>query len=152
MPESLLLFALLEGSRARPLPKAMIHRLRSVATAEGSGTAESSNARDARALSAATKTKVLLVDDDDAVRNAFRRVLQSRGYQVFACRSGGEALEQLASGGFDAMVSDVRMPGMSGLKLLRVVREHDLDLPVILVTGNPDIGSATEAVEYGAFQ
>jgi EAL domain-containing protein (putative c-di-GMP-specific phosphodiesterase class I) len=50
------------------------------------------------------------------------------------------------------MVSDVRMPGMSGLKLLRAVREHDLDLPVILVTGNPDLASATEAVEYGAFQ
>jgi EAL domain-containing protein (putative c-di-GMP-specific phosphodiesterase class I) len=55
-------------------------------------------------------------------------------------------------GEYDAMVSDVRMPGMSGLKLLRTVREHDLDLPVILVTGNPDLASATEAVEYGAFQ
>ena len=107
---------------------------------------------DARKLSSATETKVLLVDDDDAVRNALRRVLEHRGYQVFACSSGGEALEQLAHGGFDAMVSDVRMPGMSGLKLLKAVREHDLDLPVILVTGNPDLASATEAVEYGAFQ
>ena len=98
------------------------------------------------------ETKVLLVDDDDAVRNAIRRVLERRGYQVFACSSGAEALEHLALGGYDAMVSDVRMPGMSGLKLLRAVREHDLDLPVILVTGNPDLASATEAVEYGAFQ
>jgi EAL domain-containing protein (putative c-di-GMP-specific phosphodiesterase class I) len=106
----------------------------------------------ARVPSSATKAKVLLVDDDDAVRNAFRRVLENRGYEVFACRSGSEALECLAEGGYDAMVSDVRMPGMSGLKLLRAVREHDLDLPVILVTGNPDLGSATEAVEYGAFQ
>lgn len=99
-----------------------------------------------------SETKVLLVDDDAAVRNALRRVLERRGYQVFACSSGVEALEHLSSGGFDAMVSDVRMPGMSGLKLLRAVREHDLDLPVILVTGNPDLASATEAVEYGAFQ
>jgi CheY-like chemotaxis protein len=113
---------------------------------------ESPGVRDARKLAGATKTKVLLVDDDDAVRNAFRRVLESRGYTVFACRSGTEALERLAAGDYDAMVSDVRMPGMSGLKLLRAVREHDLDLPVILVTGNPDLGSATEAVEYGAFQ
>jgi EAL domain-containing protein (putative c-di-GMP-specific phosphodiesterase class I) len=104
------------------------------------------------APSAATPIRVLLVDDDDAVRNAFTRVLQSRGYQVFPCRSGAEALERLGAGGYDAMVSDVRMPGMSGLKLLRAVREHDLDLPVILVTGNPDLGSATEAVEYGACQ
>jgi len=99
-----------------------------------------------------SETKVLLVDDDAAVRNALRRVLEHRGYRVFACSSGGEALERLAAGGYDAMVSDVRMPGMSGLKLLRAVREHDLDLPVILVTGNPDLASATEAVEYGAFQ
>lgn len=100
----------------------------------------------------ALETKVLLVDDDAAVRNALRRVLEHRGYNVFACSSGAEALEQLANGDYDAMVSDVRMPGMSGLKLLRAVREHDLDLPVILVTGNPDLASATEAVEYGAFQ
>ncbi|HYQ44822.1 MAG TPA: EAL domain-containing response regulator [Polyangiaceae bacterium] len=103
-------------------------------------------------LSLHADTKVLLVDDDAAVRNALRRVLERRGYQVFACSSGSEALEHLAVGGYDAMVSDVRMPGMSGLKLLRAVREHDLDLPVILVTGNPDLASATEAVEYGAFQ
>ncbi len=122
------------------------------APADLTNSAESTGVHDARGLSKAAKTKVLLVDDDDAVRNAFRRVLESRGYQVFACRSGSEALQRLAAGGFDAMVSDVRMPGMSGLTLLRAVREHDLDLPVILVTGNPDLGSATEAVEYGAFQ
>ncbi len=110
------------------------------------------SAIDASKLNAANQTKVLLVDDDDAVRNALRRVLENRGYRVVACGSGGEALEQIAKGGYDAMVSDVRMPGMSGLKLLRAVREHDLDLPVILVTGNPDLGSAAEAVEHGAFQ
>jgi len=99
-----------------------------------------------------SETRVLLVDDDDAVRNVLRRVLEHRGYRVVPCASGSEALEHLAAGSYDAMVSDVRMPGMSGLKLLRAVREHDLDLPVILVTGNPDLSSATEAVEYGAFQ
>jgi EAL domain-containing protein (putative c-di-GMP-specific phosphodiesterase class I) len=107
---------------------------------------------DAKRLAATSETKVLLVDDDSAVRNALRRILETRGYRVLACANGGEALEQLALGGFDAMVSDVRMPGMNGLKLLRAVREHDLDLPVILVTGNPDLASATEAVEHGAFQ
>jgi EAL domain-containing protein (putative c-di-GMP-specific phosphodiesterase class I) len=107
---------------------------------------------DLEARSAAAQTRVLLVDDDDAVRNALRRVLEHRGYRVISSSSGAEALERLAGGGYDAMVSDVRMPGMSGLSLLRAVREHDLDLPVILVTGNPDLASATEAVEHGAFQ
>ena len=100
----------------------------------------------------APKTKVLLVDDDDAVRNAFRRVLQSRGYQVCACASGAEAMRQIGAGEFDALVSDVRMPGMSGLALLRAVRDHDLDLPVILITGNPDFESAAQAAQYGAFR
>ena len=99
-----------------------------------------------------SETKVLLVDDDDALRNALRRVLENRGYRVVAFSGGSEALAQVAAGGYDAMVSDVRMPGMSGLELLRAVREHDLDLPVILITGNPDLSSATEAVEYGAFK
>jgi EAL domain-containing protein (putative c-di-GMP-specific phosphodiesterase class I) len=107
---------------------------------------------DLEARSAATETRILLVDDDDAVRNALRRVLEHRGYRVVPCRSGSEALERLAGGGYDAMLSDVRMPGMSGLCLLRAVREYDLDLPVILVTGNPDLASASEAVEHGAFQ
>ena len=121
-------------------------------TAERVAGSQRGAAVDVGKLSSVAQTRVLLVDDDTAVRNALRRVLENRGYRVFPCGSGREALEQLATGSFDAMVSDVRMPGMSGLKLLRAVREHDLDLPVILVTGNPDLVSATEAVEYGAFQ
>ncbi|MEI9948018.1 MAG: response regulator [Pseudomonadota bacterium] len=58
-----------------------------------------------------SETKVLLVDDDAAVRTTLQRVLQSRGYQVFACTSGGEALVHLAAGGYDAMVSDVHIAG-----------------------------------------
>ncbi|HEY4105085.1 MAG TPA: EAL domain-containing response regulator [Polyangiaceae bacterium] len=127
--------------------------LRGIAAGKtGSASPDESGAQDANALASATKVRVLLVDDDDAVRVAFRRVLERRGFSVFPCCSGQEALDRLASGSFDAMVSDVRMPGMSGLKLLRAVREHDLDLPVILVTGNPDVDSASEAVEYGAFK
>src|SRR3569623_2918648 len=53
---------------------------------------------------------------------------------------------------FDVVVSDVTMPGMSGLELLRAVREHDLDLPVVLMTGGPDVKDAIKAMEYGAFR
>jgi EAL domain-containing protein (putative c-di-GMP-specific phosphodiesterase class I)/CheY-like chemotaxis protein len=79
-------------------------------------------------------------------------VLQKSGHYVVACNSGREALSILTTEAFDVMVSDVHMPGLSGLKLLRAVREHDLDLPVVLVTGNPDVQTATDAVEYGAFR
>ncbi|HEY0469329.1 MAG TPA: response regulator, partial [Polyangiaceae bacterium] len=145
----MLLFAALLNFRQRPFSLHMAPGKRLETTARASEPGAHASV-DAGRLHA--ETKVLLVDDDDAVRNALRRVLERRGYQVFTCSSGADALERLAVGGYDAMVSDVRMPGMSGLKLLRAVREHDLDLPVILVTGNPDLASATEAVEYGAFQ
>ena len=72
--------------------------------------------------------------------------------RVSVASSGPEALALLTQGRFDAVVSDIQMPGMNGLKLLYAVREHDLDLPVILMTGNPEIKTATAAVGYGAFQ
>jgi DNA-binding NtrC family response regulator len=71
---------------------------------------------------------------------------------VVACSSGDDALVSLARETFDVMISDIQMPGVTGLTLLRAVRDHDLDLPVVLVTGNPGVKSAADAVEYGAFR
>jgi EAL domain-containing protein (putative c-di-GMP-specific phosphodiesterase class I)/CheY-like chemotaxis protein len=98
------------------------------------------------------ETRILLVDDDDAVLKGTKRILEKAGHRVIACASGNEALELLASQAFDAMISDIQMPGITGLKLLRAVREYDLDLPVVLMTGAPGVKSAAEAVEYGAFR
>jgi len=95
---------------------------------------------------------VLLVDDDPAVLRVTRRRLERLGFAVVACSSGAEALQSLERESFDVIVSDVHMPGMGGLRLLRLVRERDLDLPVVLVTGNPHIDSASAAIEHGAFQ
>ena len=96
--------------------------------------------------------RVLLVDDDPAILKATQRVLEAVGHHVVTCSSGSEALALLASQAFDVMLSDLQMPGLSGLNLLRAVREHDLDLPVVLVTGNPEVQTAADAVEYGAFR
>jgi len=95
---------------------------------------------------------ILLVDDDEKVLSMMQRALESLRMRVALASNGGKALELLAAARFEAVVSDIVMPGMNGLKLLHAVREHDLDLPVILITGNPDIKTATLAVEYGAFQ
>jgi EAL domain-containing protein (putative c-di-GMP-specific phosphodiesterase class I) len=100
----------------------------------------------------AEKPRVLLVDDDAAVLGITRRILEKAGHVVLTSANGGEALNRLAKETFDVMVSDIQMPGIGGLKLLRAVREHDLDLPIVLVTGDPGIHSAAEAVEYGAFR
>jgi EAL domain-containing protein (putative c-di-GMP-specific phosphodiesterase class I) len=98
------------------------------------------------------RTRILLVDDDSSVLSMTERVLRKAGHEVVACGSGSEALAVLGKQVFDVMISDIQMPGITGLKLLRAVRDHDLDLPVILVTGNPDVKSAADAVEYGAFR
>ena len=98
------------------------------------------------------QTKILLVDDDPAVLRVIQWRLERSGHLVVPCVSGSAALEALGTQAFDVMLSDIQMPGISGLKLLRAVREHDLDLPVVLVTGNPGVTSAAEAVEYGAFR
>jgi EAL domain-containing protein (putative c-di-GMP-specific phosphodiesterase class I) len=66
--------------------------------------------------------------------------------------SGRQALQRIASEKFDVIVTDVRMDDLDGLELLRRVRERDLDLPVILITGAPNLESAIRAVEYGAIR
>lgn len=77
-------------------------------------------------------------------------MLKERGYAVTGCSSAEQALSLLVDEAFDVMLSDIHMPGLSGLRLLRAVRERDLDLPVILMTGSPDVPTAMAAVEYGA--
>jgi len=103
------------------------------------------------ALRAVEVTSLLIVDDDEAVLKMTKKTLERRGYRVVACGSGDEALVWLSRTTFDCMISDVQMPGLNGLRLLRAVRDRDLELPVILITGNPDVETAAAAVEYGAF-
>ena len=88
------------------------------------------------------RTCLLLVDDDAAVLKTTRRIFERRGYDVVACGSGEEALGWLEQRTFDVMLSDVHMPGITGLRLLRAVRDRDLDIPVVLMTGNPDVQTA----------
>jgi EAL domain-containing protein (putative c-di-GMP-specific phosphodiesterase class I)/CheY-like chemotaxis protein len=94
---------------------------------------------------------VLVVDDDPIVLAATTESVEALGYRVVTCAAGHEALEQLSQQVFDVMLTDVQMPGVGGLRLLRAVRDRDLDLPVVLMTGTLDVPTAVAAVEYGAF-
>ncbi len=98
------------------------------------------------------KGVVLVVDDEDALRLAFARSLEEAGFDVRQAATGAEALKLLESNRFDTIVSDITMPGMTGIELLRAVRQRDHDVPMILVTGNPSVDSATQAVEHGALR
>lgn len=95
---------------------------------------------------------ILLIDDDDDVRRDYGKVLRRLGFAVDTAADGQEAAERLEAKSFDVILSDLEMPRMGGLELLRTVRQHDLDVPVVLMTGRPELGSAMEAVEYGAFR
>jgi EAL domain-containing protein (putative c-di-GMP-specific phosphodiesterase class I) len=96
--------------------------------------------------------RVLLVDDDATVRRAYGKSLRGHGWEVEEAGDGADAIKGLAPSQFDVIISDLSMPGMGGLEFLRAVRGVDLDVPVVLITGAPDLPSAVRAVEYGAFR
>ncbi|MGH7298770.1 MAG: EAL domain-containing protein [Polyangiaceae bacterium] len=96
--------------------------------------------------------RLLLVDDDPAIIGAYGSALARHGVTVETATNGREATERIKSGTFDVVVSDISMPKMTGIEFLKAVRAHDLDVPVILMTGEPGLESAVHAVEYGAFR
>jgi EAL domain-containing protein (putative c-di-GMP-specific phosphodiesterase class I)/CheY-like chemotaxis protein len=100
----------------------------------------------------ASQASILLVDDDEALARSLDRVLQAAGYQVAIAHDGDVAAKAIVREPFDVIVSDIELPGMTGVDLLRVVRAYDLDVPLILMTGTPTIETATEAVSLGALQ
>jgi EAL domain-containing protein (putative c-di-GMP-specific phosphodiesterase class I) len=96
--------------------------------------------------------KILLVDDDEAVSRVYVKALRREGFCVFATSNAAQARELFQRESIDLVLSDINMPGMTGVELLQSLRREDLDVPVILMTGAPDIGSATEAVALGAMR
>jgi EAL domain-containing protein (putative c-di-GMP-specific phosphodiesterase class I) len=94
--------------------------------------------------------RVLVVDDDDGVRRTMARVLRVAGYDVEAAENGAIALTLLGGARFDVVVSDISMPGMDGIRLLREIRARDAHVQVMLMTGSPSIDSAVSAVNFGA--
>ena len=94
--------------------------------------------------------RVLLVDDDPAILLSLARILEHEGHQVEGVSEAESAVNLVAREKFDIVVSDIGLPGMDGLQLLRLVHEQDHDLPVVLMTGLPTIESAISAVAHGA--
>jgi two-component system, NtrC family, response regulator HydG len=95
--------------------------------------------------------RILVVDDELEMASLIAEELGDRGYAVVALRSGTEALERLKHEHFDALVTDLRMPGVDGIGLLRVSRALDPTRPVIVMTGHGAIDSALAASEEGVF-
>jgi len=94
--------------------------------------------------------RLLIVDDDPGQRSLLNSFLRSQGFETALADSGERALEMLRSGKFAMMISDVRMPGLSGLETLRRARQEHATLPVLLVTAFTDIRDAVAAMRDGA--
>jgi two-component system response regulator HydG len=97
------------------------------------------------------KSTILLIDDDPIDIKSLQCLLESWDYDVIAARSGKEALVKLATDPVDIIVSDLRMPNMSGEDVVRAVGQTHAGLPVVLITGHGDIRSAVQAMKLGAF-
>jgi signal transduction histidine kinase/ActR/RegA family two-component response regulator len=93
------------------------------------------------------RTRILVVDDEDRVRELLRDILESEGYGVALARGGREAVELLSAESFDAVFTDVGMQGMSGWELARAVRERDPEVPLAVITG---WGEAVGSIERDA--
>ena len=95
--------------------------------------------------------RILVVDDDEGVRDALKMTLEYEGYECLFARSGREGLDLLGSESIDLVLLDVKMPGMDGLEVLRRMRERGDAAPVIVISGHGTIGTAVEATKQGAF-
>jgi DNA-binding NtrC family response regulator len=97
-----------------------------------------------------TTGRILIVDDDHGQRSLLETYLRAQGYATQTAGSGEAALQLLSEEPYAMLISDVRMPGMSGLETLRRVRQKHRELPVLLVTAFADIRSAVAAMRDGA--
>lgn len=96
-------------------------------------------------------SKVLVVDDEDFVRHAFSESLREAGFTTFDAPGGQEAMEVVEEERPDAVLIDLKMPGMDGIETMLALKKIDPDIPMIIVTGYADVSTAVEAIKVGAY-
>ena len=98
-----------------------------------------------------SSTKILIVDDELIMRESLAGWLERDGYTIQTAPSGEDALEKLKKTRFDILLVDIKMEGISGLDVLRHVRENDPDVAVVMITAYGSIPTAIEAMKNGAY-
>ena len=94
---------------------------------------------------------VCIIDDDEAIRESLRLLLYAGGLTSFVYESADNFLEEKEHPAFDCMLLDIRMPGIDGLELFRILNKKHLPYPVIFITGHGDIPLAVSAIKLGAY-
>lgn len=95
--------------------------------------------------------KILLVDDEPSILSVLSVLLKAEGYEVFLADGGEKAVDMVKSKTYDLMISDIRMRPVDGMQLLKLAREHQPSMSVLMVTGYGSVETAVEALKLGAF-
>src|SRR5205814_6778920 len=102
-------------------------------------------------MTSASALRVLAVDDNSSLLRFLVSAFTASGCAVTAAPTAEEALDRIETDAFDLVVSDIKMPGLSGLDLLRAVKAKQPATPVVLITGNPSVNSAVFGLRHGAY-
>jgi len=95
--------------------------------------------------------RILIVDDEAAIRQSLEEALRLDGYEAEAAETGEQALALLHNGAYDLVITDLKMPGVSGLELLQALRNQGRETPVIMMTAYGDVETAVESMRLGAY-
>jgi PAS domain S-box-containing protein len=97
-----------------------------------------------------TPVKILVIDDEEANVRALSMSLRGDGYEVYPACSGPEGVDAFKSHRPDLVLTDIKMPGMDGIEVLKKIKAMDADVEVIIITGHGDVNNAVEALKFGA--
>ena len=95
--------------------------------------------------------KILVIDDERAIRNTLKEILEMESHEVETAENGRIALDKAKQQQFDLIFSDIKMPEMDGMELLTALREAEIDCPVVMISGHGTIETAVECIKKGAF-
>jgi DNA-binding NtrC family response regulator len=94
---------------------------------------------------------ILVVDDEEVIREGMRRILSAEGFHVDTSASGRTAIEKIQERDFDVVITDLKMPGMDGIEVLKAIKILQPEVPVIIITGYSTVDTAVDAMKNGAF-
>jgi two-component system response regulator HydG len=97
------------------------------------------------------KARILIIDDEEGIRFTFKKFLTAKGYEVSTAKDFDEAIECISGSDFDVIFADIILRGRTGIDILREIKNKKLNCPVIMITGYPNIETASEAIRLGAF-
>ncbi len=95
--------------------------------------------------------KILIIDDEKAIRKTLSEILSFEGYQIDEAIDGEEGLKKFSEKNYDIVLCDIKMPKLDGIEFLEKAKQHNVDVPIIIISGHGNIDTAVEAVKKGAF-